>query len=77
MLDKGKDNPALKMAAELAYDDVEAALLGRGPSQDSPSYSGDPETKADVDAVADQNGRGSFERFLMMDKQTAMRGKMI
>lgn len=63
MVEKGKENKALKHAGKLAYDDIEATLLGA-------------ETSKDVDA-AKVNGEGSFERFMMMTSQLDQRGKML
>lgn len=39
MLDKGKENTAMKEAQTLGYDDIERALLGvapRGPKENAP-----------------------------------------
>lgn len=62
MTDGKKENKALKQAGELAYDDIEAALLGA-----APAASGKPK----------ENGVGSFERFMMMDAQLAQRGRAL
>lgn len=61
MIDKGKENKGLKMAAELAYDDIEQAALGIKPPPQAPK----------------ENGNGSFERFMGMMGQLDQRGKML
>lgn len=63
MTEKGKENPGIKMAAELAYDDVEAKLMGVELSTNS---SGPKE-----------NSAGSYERFMRMAGQLEQRGKML
>lgn len=75
MIEKGKENKALKQAGLLAYDDIEAALLGAAPAVSADSN--DPLARVDPLKVADQNGVGSFERFALMDGQLKRRGKML
>lgn len=73
-VEKGKENKALKQASKIAYDDIEAMLLGADVARPT---SGDPMQRADPEKVAEQNGAGSFERFAMMTGQLAQRGKML
>lgn len=47
------DNPALKQASQLAYDDIESVLLGGG------------EGTAAAPAAPKENPNGSYERFMM------------
>lgn len=63
MVDKGKENTAVTVASTLAYDDIEAALLGT------------PQNPAE--APPKENGNGSFERFMGMMGALDQRGKMI
>lgn len=63
MIDKGKENKALDMAGKLAFDDIEALLLGAETSE----AAGKPK----------ENSAGSFERFMMMSSQLDQRGKML
>lgn len=78
-MEKGKENKALKQAGTLAYDDIEALLLGMEISNTSRtsvlSEDGAREV-ADPLKVADSNGVASFERFGMMSGQLAKRGRM-
>ncbi len=62
MIEKGQENKALNQAERLAFDDVEAALLGHEPSD-----SNGPQ----------DNGNGSYERIMMMMGQLEQRGKMM
>lgn len=82
MLDKGAKNPAAEQARTLAFDDIEAVLLGTeldgptaAPQDKGPVPDIDP-NEAIARALA-KNGNGSFERFGMMTGQLAVRGKMI
>lgn len=63
MTDGKKENKAIKYAAELAYDDIEAALLGAPTSEDRNKPK--------------ENAPGSFERFMMMDSQLQQRGRAL
>lgn len=89
MVEKGKENPALKSAESLAYDDIEAALLGvaRKPAEvASPALVQDENGRMvapDIDPeesirrALERNTNGSFERFMMLDQNLQTRGKMI
>lgn len=59
---KGKENTALNTAQTLAFDDVEAALMGSGSNAPAPQK---------------ENSNGSYERFLGMTHSLDQRGKMI
>lgn len=63
MIEKGQENKALRQAETLAFDEVEAALLGHEPKNSS----GGPQ----------ENGIGSYERFMGMMGQFDKRGKMM
>lgn len=63
MVAEGKENKAMKQAGQLAYDDIEALVLGDTSSGSTPSRA--------------ENGPGSFERFMMMDNQLQKRGKLL
>jgi len=60
---KGKENTALKHAKQLAYDDIEALMLGAEPAQGAVKPA--------------ENKPGSYERFMMMNHQLQQRGKML
>jgi hypothetical protein len=60
---KGKENKALTQASKLAYDDIEALMLGGTPSTG--------------EAKPAENKPGSYERFMMMNHQLQQRGKML
>lgn len=81
MVEKGKENPALKMAASLAYDDVEAVLLGSPrPAAEATRSSGpvaDIDPNESIARALERNTNGSFERFMMLDRNLETRGKMI
>ncbi len=79
MVEKGKENTALDQAGKLAYDDIEAALLGVEISQRTQNTVNADGTREVVDPmkVADKNGSASFERFGAMTGQLAQRGKML
>lgn len=62
MVDKGKENKGLKLAQELAYDDIEKQMMGVTPIK--------PE-------VPKENGNGSFERFMGMMGSLDQRGRML
>ncbi len=77
-IEKGKENKALEQAGKLAYDDIEALLLGAETSNAVPVLSEDGTREvADPLRVADRNGTASFERFGMMSGQLAQRGRML
>lgn len=92
MVEKGRDNPAIESAASLAYDNIEAALLGV--STAAPVDSKTPGVRTtgpieqrgqapDIDpdeAIARalaRNSVGSFNRFMGMTNDLEVRGKMI
>ena len=62
-IEQGKENMGLKLAGQLAYDDIEAAILGASTSAGT--------------SAPKENGNGSFERFMMMAGQLDQRGKML
>lgn len=87
-IDKGKKNPASEIAQTLAYDDVEAALMGRQSTNSASDgrTSGDfalRDRVADIDPeeamarAAERNSAGSFNRFMGMMSDMETRGKMI
>jgi hypothetical protein len=61
MIEKGQENKALRQAEMLAFDDVEAVLLGNELKDSGPK----------------ENGVGSYERFLGMMGQFDKRGKQM
>lgn len=80
MVEKGKENKGLAQAGKIAYDDIEALLLGAETKAQTvaPVLSADGEREvADPLKVADRNGTASFERFSMVSGQLAQRGKML
>lgn len=84
MVDKGKENPALDSAAQLAFDEIESVLLGSKTESAPAKLPVGPDGKvADIDpneaierALA-RNSNGSFERFAGMVQGLEMRGKML
>jgi hypothetical protein len=61
MVEKGQENKALKQAEMVAYDEVEAALLGNKPKSSDPH----------------ENSIGSYERFMGQWGQMETRGKQM
>lgn len=60
-LGKNQENKALKQAEGLGFDEIEQLLMGASPQRQEPN----------------ENGNGSYERFMAMVGALEVRGKMM